>query len=236
MLSNQGLYSNSGQLAHKGSHIGPQTYVNYPVNGSSQMQINSYPSPEYLSLIGNAPAEALISSANDAYMRIHTEKNELEQECNQLKQRLQDTERKLALEIERGEMQAQNYERLTKQLISQISTGSGTSNKKPTRTEQRLEALESAFPMAFDVSKEWASSEKEKSDYPDIKYWDELNYNYDEAANDRGSGKFPKKLRFLEDANGRLIPEHRLDDMCAHLLHTFEEIRLLSPHAFASIV
>ncbi|KAM6491931.1 hypothetical protein JOM56_012569 [Amanita muscaria] len=85
MLSNQGLYSNSGQLAHKGSHIGPQTYVNYPVNGSSQMQINSYPSPEYLSLIGNAPAEALISSANDVYMRIHTEKNELEQERNQLK-------------------------------------------------------------------------------------------------------------------------------------------------------
>ncbi|KIL57983.1 hypothetical protein M378DRAFT_15854 [Amanita muscaria Koide BX008] len=84
MLSNQGLYSNSGQLAHKGSHIGPQTYVNYPVNGSSQMQINSYPSPEYLSLIGNAPAEALISSANDAYMRIHTEKNELAQEGNQL--------------------------------------------------------------------------------------------------------------------------------------------------------
>ncbi|KIL55714.1 hypothetical protein M378DRAFT_17695 [Amanita muscaria Koide BX008] len=83
--------------------------------------------------------------------------------------------------------------------------------------------------MAFDVSKEWASSEKEKSDYPDIKYWDELNYNYDEAANDRGSGKFPKKLRFLEDANGRLIPEHRLDDMRAHLLHTFEEIRLLMP-------
>jgi hypothetical protein len=31
-------------------------------------------------MIGSATAEALITSANDAYMRIHNERNELEQE------------------------------------------------------------------------------------------------------------------------------------------------------------
>ncbi|KIL55205.1 hypothetical protein M378DRAFT_18155 [Amanita muscaria Koide BX008] len=228
MLSNQALYSNSGHLGHKASRNGPQNFVNYQANsGLPQMQMNSYPNQEYLNLIGDATAEALISSANDAYMRINNERNELEQERDELKQRLQDMERKIVLEIERREMQAQHYEMLTNQLCNRISNS--CVDKKLTRPEQQQEALNSAFPMTTDMTKECASTETEKDDYPNVKYWDEATYNYDEVANDLSAGKFPKKLRFLEDADGRLIPDHRLNDMRSHLLHAFEEIWLLMP-------
>ncbi|KAM6490357.1 hypothetical protein JOM56_014334 [Amanita muscaria] len=53
-------------------------------NGPSQMQMNSYPNQEYLNLVGNAPAEVLLSSANEAYMRIHEERNQIELERDEL--------------------------------------------------------------------------------------------------------------------------------------------------------
>jgi hypothetical protein len=117
--------------------------------------------------------------------------------------------------------------RMIDQLLQRMSTGSG--EKKLTRVVERQEALESAFPMAFDTTKEWEPMEHEQNAYPNIKYWNELDFNYDEAAAATSAGNFPKKFRFLEDARGRIIAEQRLDDMRGRLLHGFEEIRLLMP-------
>lgn len=79
------------------------------------------------------------------------------------------------------------------QLLKRVSTG-GSSDKMLTKSEQRQEALQSAFPIAFDTAKEWEPAmEKEKRDYPSIQYWDELDYNYNEAATASSAGKFPKK-------------------------------------------
>jgi hypothetical protein len=112
------------------------------------------------------------------------------------------------------------------QLLKRIPTGS-SGEKKVTRIEQRQEALESAFPTAFDTTKDWEPLEKDKNAYPNIRYWSEMNFNYDEAA--AAPSTFPKKYRFLENAQGQIIPESRLNDMRGRLLHSFEEIRLLMP-------
>jgi hypothetical protein len=113
------------------------------------------------------------------------------------------------------------------QLLKQVSTGA--SDKKFTKSEQRQEALKSAFPMAFDIEKDCEPMDKEKSDYPNVQYWDELDYHYNEAATAPSAGKFPKKYWFLEDANGQLIPERCLDNMRVRLRRSFEDIRHLMP-------
>lgn len=112
-------------------------------------------------------------------------------------------------------------------MLKRMSTG--PIERKVTRAEERQCTLEVAFPIAFDVTKEWDQVEKEESAYPRIRYWDETNYNYEAAAVDPSAGKFPKKYRFLEDANGELISEDQLNDMRGQLLRSFEEIRLEMP-------
>ena len=114
------------------------------------------------------------------------------------------------------------------QLFKHISPGSNEV-KATSRLEKRQETLKSVFPLAFDKAEEWEAAEKEHSAYPNIRYWDEMNYNYDAAVAASSGIKFPKKYLFLEDAHGQLIPESRLNDMRAHLLEAFEDIRLLMP-------
>ncbi len=102
---------------------------------------------------------------------------------------------------------------------------------------QRQEALQAAFPIAYDTTTTYDDDNiDEKTDktsgrhlaYPGVKYWTKDRYKQSDAdAN--SSESFPKKLRFLEDEDGNLIPQDLLDEMRSHLLQAFEEIRASMP-------
>ncbi|KAM6499111.1 hypothetical protein JOM56_004619 [Amanita muscaria] len=115
-----------------------------------------------------------------------------------------------------------------------------SSNGQPvpvSKVGQRREALEAAFPIAYDTTKTYEDDlideKQDKKDerrlqYPAVKYWTKDKFKYLDAEA-KPSETFPKKLRFLEDPDGDLISQDHLDEMRSHLLRSFEQLRSLMP-------
>ncbi|KAM6490158.1 hypothetical protein JOM56_014350 [Amanita muscaria] len=187
-----------------------------------------------INIVGSAPHELLVSSANQAYMQTHEEIRNLENQLEQANRELQTAKQELKSEKDARITEVNTW----KDVANTLMKNSSNIQVAPvSRVGKRCEALETAFSTAYDTTNKYQDDlidektdkkDERRLQYPSVKYWTKDQFKYLDTDTNP-SETFPKKLRFLEDEDGDLISQDRLDEMRAHLLHAFEEIRTLLP-------
>ncbi|KAF8638476.1 hypothetical protein AX17_002187 [Amanita inopinata Kibby_2008] len=173
----------------------------------------------------------IIASANESYMRIHVQRQELEDRVHELERQLNfERERRLAEETHWKDV----VNMLTQNRSNSTDATATMQAQLSSKVQQRNEALQMTFPSSFNKSQD---VERREADYPNVKYWNRNSFNLHPTATVNGTTPlgpegFPRRLGFLENENGQPIAIGRLDDMREHLLQSFRDIKKLMPSLF----
>lgn len=173
-----------------------------------------------MNIIGSARHEKLMASANSTYMQVHEERNNYALQ-------LQELQKDLMREQVTREVEERHYKSEIEALKRQLASNSGqtTTTTQKNKVEMRQEALQMAFPIAFDD--DLIEEVHEHTDYPNVIYWNKTTFNVNDLPDDGDT--FAKKYRFMEDEDGNHISQRRLDEIRAHLLDAFKVIKREMP-------
>lgn len=169
-----------------------------------------------LNILRNATREMLIKSGNKEYLRIYAERQDLMRQVEKLNTHIE------FLEEYQEKQEKRFIETIANMGINTTARNSVTAGK--TWTEQRTDALRMVFPLAFKSCDEDSDIVEDHEDYPGVKYWTMGSFD----ANRENPGVVSnKRLRFLEDENGKPMTQRRLDEMRKFLNGAFKELKEL---------